>query len=53
MCIRDSIDTLLRADDGQPFRERVVLFQQVPYACRDANGKIKTNPCLLYTSRCV
>lgn len=38
------IDTLLRADDGQPFRERVVLFQQVPYACRDANGKIKTNP---------
>lgn len=38
------IDTLLRDAAGAAFRERVVLFQQVPYACRDAEGKIKTNP---------
>lgn len=37
------IDTLLRNADGTPYKERVVLFQQVAYACRDANGKIKTD----------
>ncbi|MGH9456221.1 MAG: multicopper oxidase family protein [Thermoanaerobaculia bacterium] len=26
-----------------PFRERVVVFQQIQYACRDANGTIETN----------
>ncbi|WP_407528468.1 multicopper oxidase family protein [Methylobacterium oryzisoli] len=37
------IDTLLREPGGKPFRERVVLFQQIAYACRDATG-IKRNP---------
>lgn len=37
------IDTLLRNADGTPFPERVVLFQQIPYACRDATGKIKAD----------
>ncbi len=35
------IDTLLRDASGNSFKERLVLFQQVQYACRDANGKIK------------
>ncbi|RNF82270.1 multicopper oxidase family protein [Montanilutibacter psychrotolerans] len=35
------VDTLLRDLNGQPFHERVLLFQQVAYACRDANGAIK------------
>jgi FtsP/CotA-like multicopper oxidase with cupredoxin domain len=38
------IDTLLKTPEGQPFRERVLLLQQIPYACRDGNGAIKTNP---------
>ncbi|MBX3713974.1 MAG: multicopper oxidase domain-containing protein [Lysobacter sp.] len=29
------IDTLLRNDDGSAYRERLVLFQQVAYACRE------------------
>ena len=38
------LDTLLRAPDGTPFRERVLLFQQIAYACRDdPNGPIKKN----------
>jgi len=38
------IDTLLRHPDGAPYGERVIVFQQIQYACRDAAGKIKTNP---------
>lgn len=38
------IDTLLRDANGASYTERVVVFQQIQYACRDANGKIKTNP---------
>lgn len=41
------IDTLLRDESGTAFRERVVLFQQVAYACRenpdDPKSPIKTN----------
>lgn len=37
------LDTLLRTPDGTPFRERVLLFQQIAYACRDAEGEIKKN----------
>lgn len=37
------IDTLLRAVDGAPYTERLIVLQQIQYACRDANGKIKTN----------
>ncbi|AXS39600.1 multicopper oxidase family protein [Breoghania sp. L-A4] len=38
------IDTLLRSPQGTPFRDRLVLFQQIAYACRNADGAIKTNP---------
>jgi L-ascorbate oxidase len=37
------IDTLLKPTRIQPFRERVVVMQQIQYACRDAKGAIKTN----------
>lgn len=38
------IDTLLRQSDGTPFPERVLVFQQIAYACRDpATGKIRSN----------
>ncbi|MEE4464899.1 multicopper oxidase family protein, partial [Azotobacter chroococcum] len=35
------LDTLLVAPNGQPFRERTLLFQQIAYACRDEAGAIK------------
>ncbi len=35
------IDTLLVSQDGARFKERVVLLQQIQYACRDASGAIK------------
>ncbi|MGO7981815.1 multicopper oxidase family protein [Rhizobium johnstonii] len=38
------IDTLLRHADGSPFQERIVLLQQIPYACYDGSGRIKTDP---------
>ncbi|MDQ3287652.1 MAG: multicopper oxidase family protein [Pseudomonadota bacterium] len=42
------IDTLLRDETGTAFKERVVVFQQVAYACRenpdDPNSPIKKNP---------
>ena len=38
------IDTLLRHPDGAPYSERVIVFQQIQYACRDDQNKIKTNP---------
>lgn len=39
------LDTLLRDPAGQRFTERLLMFQQVAYACRDdgGKGKIKTN----------
>jgi FtsP/CotA-like multicopper oxidase with cupredoxin domain len=37
------IDTLLRPIATQPFKERVLVFQQIQYACRDAQGSIKLN----------
>jgi FtsP/CotA-like multicopper oxidase with cupredoxin domain len=37
------IDTLLKHADGTPFRERVLVLQQIPYACRDAGGNVKKN----------
>ncbi len=36
------VDTLLRDQNGAPFRERIVLLQQVQYACRDAQDRVKT-----------
>jgi L-ascorbate oxidase len=35
------LDTLLRNSSGAAFRERVLVFQQIPYACRDSSGNIK------------
>ena len=37
------IDTLLRPISGQPFAERVLVFQQIQYACRDKDGNIERN----------
>ncbi|WP_223620968.1 multicopper oxidase family protein [Lysobacter sp. ESA13C] len=43
------LDTLLRDQGGTPYQERLLLFQQVAYACRDRPepgktlGKIKTD----------
>ncbi|MEY9632187.1 L-ascorbate oxidase [Bradyrhizobium japonicum] len=42
------IDTLLRNSDGTKYRERVILLQQIQYACRDANGQIKQDANGLY-----
>lgn len=35
------IDVLLRPTEEQPFNERLLVFQQIPYACRDADGNIE------------
>ena len=35
------IDTLLKQPDGTPFPERILLIQQIPYACRNDNGVIR------------
>jgi L-ascorbate oxidase len=37
------IDTLLRPTESQPMIERVVVLQQIHYACRDASGAIKVD----------
>ena len=37
------IDTLLRPTPTQSFKERVLVMQQIQYACRDAKGKVKVN----------
>ncbi len=36
-------DTLLKPIKGQPFPERRMVFQQIQYDSRDANGNIETN----------
>ncbi|MCF4126450.1 multicopper oxidase family protein [Methylobacterium sp. SyP6R] len=38
------IDTLLTNGDGSSMEERLLVLQQIQYACRDATGKIKTGP---------
>jgi FtsP/CotA-like multicopper oxidase with cupredoxin domain len=38
------LDMLLRPTAAQPFRERVLVLQQIQYACRDARGEIKRDP---------
>jgi L-ascorbate oxidase len=35
------IDILLRDADGRAFRERVMLFQQLNYECRDGAGEVR------------
>lgn len=39
---KGDIDTLLKRPDGTPFRERLVLLQQIQYACRNQLEEIKT-----------
>ncbi|MDA8450804.1 multicopper oxidase domain-containing protein [Acidovorax sp. NCPPB 3859] len=38
------LDTLLRPTPRQAFQERVLVFQQIQYACRDKDNHIKLNP---------
>jgi FtsP/CotA-like multicopper oxidase with cupredoxin domain len=38
------IDTILHDSAGKPMPEQIFLFQQIPYACFDAAGKIIENP---------
>jgi len=38
------LDVLLRPTPAQPFPERIMVFQQIGYACRDEAGRIKTEP---------
>ena len=38
------LDTLLKPIAEQPLHERIKLFQQIQYACRDKNGTIELNP---------
>lgn len=38
------LDVLLRPTPAQPFPERIMVFQQIAYACRDSAGRIKTEP---------
>ena len=38
------LDTLLRPTRRQPFPERIVVMQQIQYACLDALGAVKKNP---------
>jgi L-ascorbate oxidase len=35
------LDVLLKPTRTQPFKERVLVLQQIQYACRDAKGQIK------------
>lgn len=37
------IDTLLYNPDNKPFTERVLVLQQIQYACVDAQGRIKVH----------
>ncbi len=37
------LDTLLKPTRTQVFKERVLVLQQIQYACRDAQGKVKVN----------
>lgn len=37
------IDTILKTADGAAFTERLFVMQQVPYACYDSSGNIKTD----------
>jgi FtsP/CotA-like multicopper oxidase with cupredoxin domain len=37
------LDTLLKPTASQPFRERVMVFEQIQYACRDDKDKIEIN----------
>jgi len=38
---RGDVDILLKDGRGQPFAERVMLFQQIQYGCFDARGNIE------------
>jgi L-ascorbate oxidase len=45
------LDTLLEPITDQPFHERIMVFQQIQYACRDKNGNIELNPDNTYACR--
>ncbi|SEJ31226.1 Multicopper oxidase with three cupredoxin domains (includes cell division protein FtsP and spore coat protein CotA) [Azotobacter beijerinckii] len=39
--VSGDLDTLLTEPNGEALRERVLVFQQIAYACRDQDGNIK------------
>jgi L-ascorbate oxidase len=45
------LDTLLKPISGQAFPERVMVFQQIQYACRDGDGKIERSADNTYACR--
>jgi FtsP/CotA-like multicopper oxidase with cupredoxin domain len=45
------LDTLLKPLRDQPFPERVMVFQQIQYACRDEQGNIEVNKDGTYACR--
>src|SRR5215831_17703832 len=45
------LETLLKPITDQPFHERIMVFQQIQYACRDKNGNIELNPDKTYACR--
>jgi FtsP/CotA-like multicopper oxidase with cupredoxin domain len=42
------VDVLLKPTPAQPFRERVLMLQQIQYGCRDAAGKVKKDQAGIY-----
>lgn len=38
------LDRLIRSADGAPAAEKILLLQQIQYACRDKDGNIQTSP---------
>ncbi|WP_448206904.1 multicopper oxidase family protein [Azospirillum sp. sgz302134] len=38
------VDLILKEKTGASFKDVVMLFGQIPYACRNADGTIKTDP---------
>ncbi|BBP74189.1 L-ascorbate oxidase [Pseudomonas sp. Ost2] len=41
--VNGDIDTLLKDEQGQAFPERLLVFQQIPYACKGADGNFRYN----------
>jgi L-ascorbate oxidase len=39
--VRGDLDTLLKTPGGDAYPERTIVFQQIPYACRNAEGSIR------------
>ncbi|WP_416771364.1 multicopper oxidase family protein [Pseudomonas sp. RHF3.3-3] len=42
--VNGDIDTLLKDAQGQAFPERLLVFQQIPYACKGPDGNFRYQP---------